>query len=199
MTSSEESSALRVNSLGWLLACALLLTAVGGAIARGLQSGSGRVVAASARQHGFAIGQDSRGRRNYPRHLVVAGRLPNRQGFGIWVQRYRFAGSDHLQLIATIVPPARSMAAITRELNGGQYGSATTDFTQFTAPDDLIGLVGCTSHPVVLLYGLTDGFASASFRADGQGMALQWALPANALGLVKAPGIAWGVSPTRPP
>jgi hypothetical protein len=109
------------------------------------------------------------------------------------------ARSDHLQLIATIVPPARPMAAITHELNSGQYGSATTDFDQFTAPDDLIGLVGCTSRPVVLLYGLTAGFVSASFRHDGGGMALRWAVLPHASHSSKARVSHGGCSPTRPP
>lgn len=93
----------------------------------------------------------------YGRRLLAAGRLPNRQGFGIWAQRYRFKGRDYVQLIAATVPAASSMQRIRTELDHGQYGSAQQNVDQLRAPVALSGIVGRARNPIVLLYGLVRG------------------------------------------
>lgn len=127
----------------------------------------------------------------YARHLLTVGRLPNGQGFGIWVQRNNVRGKDHVRVIATIVPAAPSIDAIRKEINRGRYGRAEINLDRLKPPDDLVGLVGCTAHPVVLLYGLSYGFTSASLRADGQGQALRSAQLPPDFGF-KLGGVAWG-------
>lgn len=127
----------------------------------------------------------------YARHLITVGRLPNGQGFGIRVQRNDVRGKDHVRVIATIVPAAPSIDAIRKEINSGRFARADIDLDQLKPPDDLVGLVGCTAHPVVLLYRLSYGFTSASLRADGQGQALRSAQLPPDLGF-KLGDIAWG-------
>jgi hypothetical protein len=75
------------------------------------------------------------------------------------------------------VPAAGSTAAIRRELDSGQFGSAQTNFNEMRAPVALHGLVGCSEHPVVLLYGLLRQPAVAAVLAS----------PARARPLVRVP------------
>jgi hypothetical protein len=46
------------------------------------------------------------------------------------------------------------MAAIRREIDSGQFGSSQLEVKDARDPVDLQGLVGCSRHPVVLLWGL---------------------------------------------
>jgi hypothetical protein len=92
----------------------------------------------------------------YARHALAIGRLPNGQGFGIWLQRFRFEGKgkDYVQLIASLSPPAASTAKIRKELEEGRDGSTEELVEELRAPIALSGLGGCGKDPVVLLYGL---------------------------------------------
>jgi hypothetical protein len=82
---------------------------------------------------------------------------------------------------------------------GGSSGRSPSDdarhtlaiVDQLTPPDDLVGLVGCTAHPVVLLYGLSYGFTSATISTDGQGQALSTVQLPPQFGF-KVGDIAWG-------
>jgi hypothetical protein len=72
----------------------------------------------------------------------------------MFAQRYKFQGRTYVQLIATVVPAANSITAIRREIDSGRFGSSQVNINDVTAPFELQGLVGCSQHPVVLLYGL---------------------------------------------
>lgn len=94
------------------------------------------------------------GRNYYARRQLAIGRLPNGQGFGIWAQRYRFAGKEYIQLITSTVPVAHSLRKIRQELASNAYGSSQQNINDLTAPVSLAGEVGCGRPPVVLLAGL---------------------------------------------
>lgn len=72
----------------------------------------------------------------------------------MFAERWKFRGRNYVQLIATLVPAANSITAIRREIDSGVFGSSQVDINDVTAPFELQGLVGCSQHPVVLLYGL---------------------------------------------
>lgn len=100
----------------------------------------------------------------YARHALVIGRLPNGQGFGIWMQRFRFEGKgkDRVQLIASLAPPSASIAKIRNELEAGVNGSTEDLVEELREPVALRGLEGCGKRPVVLLYGLIHGRVGAA-------------------------------------
>jgi hypothetical protein len=72
----------------------------------------------------------------------------------MFAQRWKFRGRNYVQLIATVVPAANSTTAIRREIDSGRFGSSQVEINDASAPVELQGLVGCSQHPVVLLYGL---------------------------------------------
>lgn len=90
----------------------------------------------------------------YARRYLVVGRLPNQLGFGIWTQRYRSAGRDYVQIGASTVPAARSMAQIRSALDSDRYGLVQADVGALSDPVSLAGVVGCSRRPAVLLYAL---------------------------------------------
>jgi hypothetical protein len=105
----------------------------------------------------------------YARHALAIGRLPNGQGFGIWLQRFRFEGKgkDYVQLIASLVPPSASTAKIRQELEEGRDGSTEDLVEDLRAPVALSGLGGCGKHSVVLLYGLIHERVSTALLISG--------------------------------
>jgi hypothetical protein len=121
------------------------LTACGGSsnVSTG-QSGS-RVASGSTHRPGY-----------YARHALAIGRLPDGQGFGIWLQRFRFQGKgkDYVQLIASLAPASTSTEKLRKRLEEGVDGSTEDLVEDLRAPVALSGLGGCGNPPVVLLYGL---------------------------------------------
>jgi hypothetical protein len=131
----------------------VVLLASGAALAGcGGSASSGKVSARTAPANASGTQQPSP--RYYARRSLAIGRLPNREGFGIFAQRYKFQGRTYVQLLASVVPPADSITAIQREIDSGRFGSSQVNINDVTAPVELQGLVGCSQHPVVLLYGL---------------------------------------------
>jgi hypothetical protein len=114
-----------------------------------------------------------------PTPTLIVGRLPNRQGFGIRIQRHGAHGG--LYLSASIVPPARSIAGLTYEVNAGMFGSSQSNPNQALGRYLPNGLVGCSAHPVVLLFGLLgDRRDSVVLRSHGTGVSLKRVpVPAN--------------------
>lgn len=106
----------------------------------------------------------------YARRTLAVGRLPNREGFGIFAQRWKFRGRNYVQLIGSVVPAADSISAIRREIDSGQFGSSQVEINDASAPVELQGLVGCSRHPVVLLWGLLrDPSVLATLRTGASG------------------------------
>jgi hypothetical protein len=52
------------------------------------------------------------------------------------------------------VPAASSIARLRRELGHSEYGSAQQNVDELAAPVALSGIVACSRHPMVVLYGL---------------------------------------------
>lgn len=67
------------------------------------------------------------GRNYYARRQLAIGRLPNGQGFGIWAQRYRFAGKDYIQLITSTVPAAYSLGKLRQEIASNAPATRRSD------------------------------------------------------------------------
>jgi hypothetical protein len=148
-----------------LLASSAALAGCGGS------ASSSKVSAGTARANASATQPASPG--YYARRPLAIGRLPNREGFGIFAQRWRFRGRNYVQLIASVVPAARSISGIRRELDSGRFGSSQVEINDSSAPVGLQGLVGCSHHPVVLLYGLLrEPAVLATLRTGASGQPL---------------------------
>jgi hypothetical protein len=104
---------------------------------------------------------------DFARQTLAVGRLPDRQGFGIFAQRYKFAGRVYIQLSSYVVPAAASAAAVRAEIDSGQFGSAEVNVSDMSAPVSLVGIVSCSRHPVVLLYGLLHPPTSSAVLVSG--------------------------------
>jgi hypothetical protein len=144
--------------LGFAAATLALCGCGGSGHATSVRSGTGARAAASP-SPGAAPG-------------LIVGRLPNRQGFGIRIQRYGAHGGVYLS--ASIVPAAPSVDRVRHELNTGTFGSSQSDPNQALGRYVPGGLVGCSAHPVILLFGLLgDRGDSVVLRSHGVGVPLR--------------------------
>ena len=82
------------------------------------------------------------------------------------------------------MPPAATVAGVQRELDTGMFGSSQSDPNGVLGGYHPNGLVGCSAHPVVLLFGLLDHRGeSVALRSHGVEVRLKRTRVSSGLGV----------------
>ena len=123
------------------------------------------------------------GRRTF---VLAVGWMPSGRGFALTARRYSWRGHSYVALSASVVGRASTRAAIEREAASGGYGSTQSNIGRPSARFVPSGLVECSAHPAVLLFGWAAAVVRASLREGGVAHRLQRATAPAALRL--APG-----------
>ncbi|HEY3726736.1 MAG TPA: hypothetical protein VGL51_06160 [Solirubrobacteraceae bacterium] len=113
--------------------------------------------------------------------------MPSGRGFAITARRYVWRAHSYVALTASVVGHTSGSAGTEREVASGNYGSTQSNLGRPSASFVPFGLVDCSAHPAVLLFGWTAAGVRASLRQAGVTRALRRTTPPAALGL--GPGV----------
>ena len=118
--------------------------------------------------------------------VLAVGWMPSGRGFAVTARRYTSRAHSYVALSASVVGRAQTRAGIEREAAGGGYGSTQLNIGKPSARFLPTGLVDCSAHPTVLLFGWAAPGVRASLREGTVVHRLQRATAPPALRL--APG-----------
>jgi hypothetical protein len=115
--------------------------------------------------------------------VLAVGWMPSGRGFVVSVRRYTWRAHSYVALSASVVGRANTRAAIEREAASGGYGSTQSNIGRPSNRFVPSGLVDCSAHPAVLLFGWAALALRASVREGRVVHRLQRAIAPAALGL----------------
>lgn len=99
--------------------------------------------------------------------VLAVGWMPSGRGFAVTARRYTWRAHSYVALSASVVGRAKTRAAIERQAVSGGYGSTQLNIGRPSPRFVPTGLVDCSAHPAVLLFGWAAPGVRASVREGG--------------------------------